>query len=244
MSTITRLFATTILTALLLQGCATTLVNKSPEVLYKEGEAQFKKENYEDAIASWKKVKESYLSPELSTRAELGIANAYFLKKDYIEAAAAYEDFRKLHPKHLQAPFALHRQGMSYYNQIGGIDTDQTPVKNALSTFDSYLKLYPDGEQLSEIKAKILDCRDKELQHEIYVGRFYLKTDAYKAAIVRFEDALKSFPDQARRDEVLYYLGRAFLENGEKVKAREILERLHREFPTSAFIPDANKAMK
>ena len=242
MTTAAKLFATIITTAALLQGCSTPQVNKPNDVLFKEGEEFYQKGNYQDAIAQWKKVKESYQAPELTTRAELGIANAYFLNKDYIESATAYEDFRKLHPNHVQASFALFRQGMSYYNQINRIDTDQTPVKNAVSIFDSYLKLYPSGEQLGEARDKIRDCRDKQLQYEIYVGRFYLKTDAYKAAIGRFEEALKSFPDQARRDEVLYYLGKAYLENGQKSTGREFIERLSIEYPASPFIPDANKA--
>lgn len=243
MTTTTKILAAIILTAGLLQGCATPQLNKPTDVLYKEGEQFYQNGNYEDAIAQWKKVKESYQSPELTTRAELGIADSYFLNKDYIESAAAYEDFRKLHPNHPKAAFALYRQGLSYYNQINRIDTDQTPVKNSLAIFDTYLKLYPEGENLVEVREKIRDCRDKQLQYEIYVGRFYLKTDAYKAAIGRFEEALKSFPDQARRDEVLFNLGRAYLENGEKSKGREFFGRLSREFPASPFISDANKAM-
>lgn len=243
MKTAVQLIAFLALASALLQGCATPQINKQADLLYKEGEQFFQDGKFEDAIAQWKKVKESYQSPELTTKAELNIADAYFLNKDYIEAAAAYEDFRKLHPKHPQADFALYRQGMSYFNQIHSIDTDQTPVKNAQTTFDSYLKLYPAGSQLAEVQEKLRECRDKQLQYELYVGRFYLKTGAYKAAIARFEESLKMFPDAARRDEVLYFLGRACLEDGQKAKGREVFGQLAREFPGSAYIAAANKAM-
>src|SRR5690348_13011873 len=116
MKIIFRTIFVVILAAILLQGCATPQVNKSPDDMFKDGEEFFQKGNFEDAIAQWKKVKESYLSPELTARAEIGIADAYFLNKEYIEAAAAYEDFRKLHPSHERAGYALFRQGMSYYN--------------------------------------------------------------------------------------------------------------------------------
>ena len=236
--------ASVLLAALLLQGCSTTQsANKSSETLYKEGEQLFQKGSYEDAIAQWKKVKESYQSQELTTQAELNIADAYFLNEDYIEAAAAYEDFRKLHPSHPQAGFALFRQGMSYFKQIHSTDTDQTPVKNALTIFESYTKLYPAGEQLNEVQEKIRECRDKQLQYELYVGRFYLKTKALKSAIGRFEEALKTYSDLARRDEILFYLGKAYLEDGQKSKGREIFGQLSRDFPGSAYIPAANKAM-
>jgi len=238
-----KLIGALILVSAFLQGCSTPQVNKSADALYKEGEQFYKDGKYEDAIAQWKKVRETYQSPDLSTKAELNIADAYFLNNDYIEAAAGYEDFRKLHPKHPQADFALYRQGLSYFNQIHSIDTDQTPVKNAQTTFDSYLKLYPDGAQLKDVQEKHRECRDKQLQYELYVGRFYLKTDAYKAAIARFEESLKMFADSARRDEVLYYLGRAYLKDGQKAKGREVFEQLARDFPGSAYIADAKKAL-
>jgi len=243
MKIISRAISVAILAAALLQGCATPQVNKSPDDLFKDGEEYFRNGNYEDAIAQWKRVKESYHSPVLSARAEIGIADAYFLHKDYIEAAAAYEDFRKLHPAHEQADYALYRQGMSYYNQIDRIDTDQTPVKNARAMFESYAKLYPAGKYSTEVSEKIQECRDKQLQYEIYVGRFYLRNDNYPAAIARFEEALKSFADLPRRDELLYYLGRAYLEGKQKAKGREVFDRLFREFPGSPYINDANKAM-
>jgi outer membrane protein assembly factor BamD len=211
--------------------------------MFKEGERLFQKGSYEDAIAQWKKVKESYQSPELSARAEINIADAYFLNKDYIEAAAAYEDFRKLHPNHPRAAYALYRQGMSHFNQIHGIDTDQTPVKNALITLESYARSYPAGEHLAEVKEKIGECRDKQLQYEIYVGRFYLKTGNYLAAIGRFEEALRVFPQLSRRDEVLFYLGIAYQKAGQQPKAVEVFERLVKEFPASQFAGDAAKAI-
>ncbi len=232
------------ISAALLEGCAATAkIHGPPDVVFKEGERSFQKGNYEDAIAQWKAVKESYQSPELSARAEIGIADAYFLNKDFIEAAAAYEDYRKLYPSHERAGYALYRQAMSYYKQIHGIDTDQTPVKNALITFESYLRLYPAGQYLPEVTEKIGACRDKQLQYEIYVGRFYLKTGKYPAAIGRFEEALKAFPGQPRRDEVLYYLGRAYQQAGQPSKAHEAFEQLVKEFPASQFAGDAHAAI-
>jgi outer membrane protein assembly factor BamD len=238
-----RAISVAVLSAALLQGCAAPQLNKPTETLYKDGEESFRKKWYEDAIAQWKKVKESFPSPELSAKVEIGIADAYFLNKDYIEAATAYEDFRKLHPSHERAAYALYRQGMSYYNEIHGIDTDQTPVKNTLSTFESYLKQYPAGENAADVVEKIRECRDKQLQYEIYVGTFYLRTDKYPAAIGRFEQALKTFSGSARQDELLYNLGRAYRKDGQKSKGNEVFERLVREFPTSRYVEDAKKMM-
>lgn len=243
MKNIIRAAVVICLSAALFQGCATPQLVKPPEEMYRDGENDFRKGRYEDAITQWKKVKESYHSPELSARAEIGIADAYFLNDEYIEAAAEYENFRKLHPLHERAGYALYRQGLSYYKQINRIDTDQTPVKNALAIFESYVKLYPGGEFVAEVAEKIRDCRDKQLQYEIYVGKFYMKTDKYPAAIARFEEALKRFADLPRRDELLYRLGLAYREGGQQSKGREQVDRLLREFPESLYANDAKKLM-
>jgi len=230
------------LTAVALQGCATAPENKPPEELYQEGEQSFQQSKYNEAVTSWKKVKESYKSAELTIKAEIGIADAQYLDQNYIEAAASYEDFRKLHPKHALADYALYRQGLSYFKQINRIETDQTPVRNARAMFESYAKSYPAGAYIKDAQQKISDCRSNQLQYEIYVGHFYLKMEKYPAAIARFEEALKNFPGLLHTDELLYYLGTAYGGSGQKEKCRETFDRLAREFPGSSYLAEVRKS--
>lgn len=230
-------------TMLVLQGCAEVRLNKPPEELLKDGEISFQKGKYADAVAQWRRVKESFPPPELSAKVEINIADAYFLNKEYIEAAAEYENFRKLHPNHELAGYALYGQGLSNFTQVKGIDTDQTPIKNALSLFEAYTRLYPNGASILEVQEKIRTCRDKQLQYELYVGTFYLRTGHYPAAIARLEEALKGFGDLPRSDETLFYLGNAYVESGQKPKGQEVYARLLKEYASSAYAPEAKKAM-
>lgn len=228
----------------LMSGCASTPKgDPTAEELYAKGEAAFTKSRYQEAIEHWKKVKEQFPEPALMAKAEIGIANAYFLNHDYIEAGAAYEDFRKLHPTHELAQFALYRQALSSYNLITGIDTDQTPTKNALTLFETFIKQHPKSEYVARVQEKIADCRGKLAQYEIYVGKFYYRTDAYTAAIGRLEGALATFPDYTGHDETLLYLGKAALEAKQKEKAQAALTRLVREYPSSPYLGDARKLL-
>ncbi|CAH2032387.1 outer membrane protein assembly factor BamD [Trichlorobacter ammonificans] len=233
-----------VLLSLLFSGCAgTPKPEKTAEQLYAEGEAAFGRSSYERSIELWKQVRESFPGPELASKAEIGIANAYFLNGDYIEAAAAYEDFRKLHPTHELAQFALYRQALASYNLITGIDTDQTPTKNALALFESFVRQYPKSEYVAKVQEKIADCRGKLAQYEIYVGRFYYRTDNYKAAAARFELVLVNFPDYTGHDETLLYLGKSYRELKERERMRTILSRLVREYPASPHLGEARKLL-
>lgn len=225
-------------------GCSSTSnIKKAPETYFKNGQNFYAKGKYEDAIAEWKKVKESYSSPLLTTVVELMIADAQFKNKAYIEAAAEYENFRKLHPNNEKAPYALYRLGLCHYNQITGIDTDQTPLKNALSAFETYIKEYPGSEFIGQVREKLESCKTKESQHEIYIGRFYLRTDQYASAIDRLKVAIEKFPTSPANDEALLYLGQAYIYSGDKAKGKDALGRLVKEYKASKFVEKARKIL-
>ena len=237
---------TVLLCLLGLAACATTEktpAGRSPEASLKEADDLVARGRYDDAIAQWKKVKDSYRSPELTAMAELKIADAYFAKESWIEAAAAYEDFRKLHPQSEKAPYALYRMALSHYNQIEKIDTDQAPVKNAATTLEAFLRNYPQSEYAKDAEFKLAVCRVKMAQYELYVGRFYYRTDKYISAIGRFEGLLKKYPGYLVDDEALYYLGASYLKIGELVKGRDALNRLIKEYPASTFAGKARKLL-
>jgi outer membrane protein assembly factor BamD len=228
----------------LLAACSSVPLENRPSVLYKEGEAFYASRRYDDAIAQWKRVREAYASPELSTNSELKIADAYFESERYIEATAAYDEFRKLHPTHEKSAYALYRMGLASYNQITGIDTDQTPQKNAVIYFEEFLRKYPASEYAADVRDKLETTMQQQLQHEQYVARFYYRTEKYDAAIKRLEEALVTYPKSPLHDETWYLLGAARLRNGNQEKAKEAFNRLSTDFPGSKYIMEASKLLE
>jgi outer membrane protein assembly factor BamD len=218
-------------------------VTKSAQSYFQDGETAYAGGHYDDAITQWKKVRESYSSPELTTQADLKIADAHFQNKAYIEAAAAYEDFRKLHPTNEKSAYALYRLCLSHYLQVTGIDTDQTPVKNAVITMESFLSRYPGSEYAPEVKQKLADCRVKQLEYENYVGNFYTRIGKYPSAIKRLSEALVKFPGSPNLDQTLFYLGKAYVKSGDKAQAKTTFQRLATEFPSSPLNKDASKLL-
>ena len=150
----------------LLSACASIPIETQPAAIYKEGEGLHEAKRYDDAIAQYKKVRDAYASTELSSSAELRIADAYYDSERYIEAAADYAQFRKLHPTHPQAPYALYRIGLCNFNQITGIDRDQTPQKNAAIFFEEFLSKYPKSEHAKDAAEKLETVRMQQLQYE------------------------------------------------------------------------------
>ncbi len=229
---------------LLFSACASIPIETQPAAVFQEGEEFYGAKKYDDAIAQYKKVRDAYASTELSSSAELRIADSYFESERFIEASSSYEEFRKLHPTHQKAPYALYRTGLSNFNQITGTDRDQTPQKNTVVYFEQFLKLYPKSEYMPDVTDKLEAVKLQQLQYEHYVADFYYRTEKYAAAIKRLEDALIAFPKSPMHDMTWYLIGAAQLKAGESEKARIAFNRLSTDFPDSRMILDASKLLE
>ncbi|MDX2494741.1 MAG: outer membrane protein assembly factor BamD [Desulfuromusa sp.] len=235
-----------VLICLFLAACGGSKVKpeNSAEKYFQEGERYFESNLYDDAIASWEKVRDTFYSPELSMLAELKIAEAYYISKRYDEAAIAFQDFLKQHPNDFRAATILYRMGLSYYQQILSPDRDQTNTENALHSFKELIRQFPNDPQTQEAGYLAQRCRTRLAEHEVYVGRFYLKRKQYQPAISRLEGLLESFPDYYYRDEAYYFLGKAYFETAQPDKAKHIFNQLIEEFPGSDYFDDAQKMLK
>ena len=238
-------FLSILLLTLVLAACGGQKVvpRHSAEKYFQEGEKFFESNLYEDAIASWEKVRDTYYSPELNMLAELKIAEAYYHSERYEEAATAYSDYLKQHPSDSRIDDVLYRLGLSHYQQILTADRDQTSTKNAMNVFTELLRRFPDYQQAEEVGYLIQRCKNRLAEHEVYVGRYYLKKDHFQAAINRLEKALQDFPNYYYRDEAYYYLGQAFLATEQKEKAKDIFNQLFEQFPGSEYLIEAQKIL-
>ncbi len=240
-----RKYLLPVLLCLLLAACGGTKINQqnSAEKYFQDGERHFESGRYEDAISSWEKVRDTFYSPELSMLAELKIAETYYVSERYVEAATAFADFMKQHPNDFRAATVLYRLGLSYYKQILSADRDQTNTENALQTFEELLRRFPNDPQAQETGYLVQRCKTRLAEHEVYVGRYYLKMKQYHPAIKRLEAVLENYPEYYYRDEVYFYLGKAYLMTQQQDKAKQIFKQLFEQFPGSDYIEDAQELL-
>lgn len=233
-----------ILSLFLFSACSPTTVvppAKSAGVYFQEGEDFYEKGLYQDAIASWEKVRDSYYSPELNTLAELKIAEAHYLAEEYIEAAVAYEAFLQNHPDHSRVADVLYQLGLSYTFQMLAPDQDQSATAYALNAFQTLKERFPEDRRKEEVQIYIDRCLNQLAASELNIGNYYLRTKSYAASINRVEGLLKKYPNYYERDKAYFIIGQAYLLNGEKEKAVEAFNTLFNDHVGSEYILDAQR---
>jgi outer membrane protein assembly factor BamD len=94
------------------------------------------------------------------------------------------------------------------------------------------------------VRERVKACRGSLARSEFVVAAFYQKSrKAYRAAIPRFENILKNYPDFEQTDETLLRLGQCLALSGRSAEATPVLARLLDEFPESPFVKDARLLM-
>jgi len=222
------------------QGKALKTIEGDPEPLYKQGLVLFNKRNYFEAQKKFEQLKASFPdSPPYSLWAELKIADCHFFKKEYVEAIAAYEEFRKIHPTHEEIPYVQYQIGMGYFNQVLTPDRDQTFTQKALSSFEYLMANYPASFLTEKAREKIGVLKKRLADHEFYVGDFYYKQGRYQAAASRFRDLLDQYPKVPDEDHTLFLIGKSYIELGQGEKAKEAFTRIAIEYPRSSYYKEA-----
>ncbi|WP_246556164.1 outer membrane protein assembly factor BamD [Desulfonema magnum] len=197
-----------IISLFIFSGCALFEVKKekSAEELASEGMAYFAKEKYRGAIESFEKLKDWYPFSKFAILAELKIADAHYHLKEYEEAVFAYEAFEALHPRNEAIPYVIYQIGHCYFQQLEGIDRDQTTTQKAMDIFSRLLRQFPKDVYAKKAEKPIRKCKKNLAEHEFYVGRFYYKNKNYKAALKRFETVLSVYPDVGIQQDARRYV--------------------------------------
>jgi outer membrane protein assembly factor BamD len=220
-------------------------VEGSPEGLYKEGLALFNKRDYSEALEKFQEITSTFPdSPPYTVWAELKVADCHFFLQKYVEAIAAYEEFRKIHPAHEEIPYVQYQIGMAYYEQTVSSDRDQTPTRKALSNFEYLVANYPPSLFTEKAREKIVVCRERLADHELYVGNYYYKRKQYMGAAQRFETFLDEFPDVPDQDKALFLLGKCYVELGQAENASYALNKIVTEYPNSSYTRESKAILE
>lgn len=245
-----------LLTLLILTaGCAgslepdvATLSSNSAQVIWEAGEKAVQHKNWATARKYFRRIIDGFPQSELVPSARLAMADAYYAEggtANRILAASAYREFLTFYPSHPKADYAQFRVAESYFAQKNPPDRDQTPTHQALAEYQRLLDVYPNSAFVEQARQRIKTCRQTLARHDFDVGYFYQRTRrAYRAAINRYKDLLKNYPDYESMDEVLYRLGEALSLAHRPAEALPELSRLLEDFPHTSRAGDARKLLE
>ena len=225
----------------LLAGCSTADMrtgDRTSREWYDQGRQLMEKKRYGTAVEAFQEAATLYRDAALDADIQISLAEALYLDEKYEDAIGAYGEFLRLHPRNRRSDLAQFQIGMSYFRQMRGPDRSQEATLSALEAFEKVVRNYPRSELVPQAREKIVLCRRRLADHELYVGRFYLRTKAYAAALPRFDRVYHQYRDLGYGDEALYFLGLCYQKMDEQARAREVWNLLIRDYPHSRYLDE------
>ncbi|MHC1727869.1 MAG: outer membrane protein assembly factor BamD [Syntrophobacteraceae bacterium] len=175
-------------------GGKSSTIDKTAEQLAVDGTLKLQKKDYDGAAEDFKKLKEHYPYSKYAILAELKLGDAYFHDKKYNEAAIAYEEFVRLHPRNEVVPYVLYQVGMSHFLTFSAVDRDPEETSIAMQSFEKVVQNFPKSEYAARAEKQILECKKRVIAHMFRVARHYYINNEYHAAKTRLDLMIQKYP--------------------------------------------------
>lgn len=217
----------------------------SAERIYQMGAEKMRDKDYVKAIGYFQKLESRFPHGKYATQAQLETAYAHYKKQDPVLAVAAAERFIKLHPNHPNVDYAYYLKGLSIFNERGILekvtkqqvsDRDPRALRDAFMTFKDLVTRYPKSRYAKDAAQRMVYLANSLSDHELHVARYYMKRQAYLAAVNRTKYVIENYPQSPGVEEALVIQISAYDLLGVDDLKNDTLRVLQKNYPNSALL--------
>jgi outer membrane protein assembly factor BamD len=204
---------------------------------YETAMSAFRSRDWEEARALFDDVKRRFQYSAFARLAELRIADIAFEQERYIDAISGYREFTQEHRSDVDVEYARYRTTKAMYLDLDDTillppleERDQATTLEANKELRNFLREYPKSRYHEDVAAMQQDVLGRLARHELYVARFYLRTDVPEAAIARCDYALERYPKSGLDAEALVLKGETLLRMKKRDEARTVFQTVLRDY--------------
>jgi outer membrane protein assembly factor BamD len=214
--------------------------------LYEQASEKLRKGRYDEARLTYNVIISTYPDSEYLSLSKLAIADSFYLEggsNNLEQAVAQYRDFVQYFPTHQKVCDVYLKMAESYMRQAGAYNRDMTKANQAYYQLKAAQQKCAKSALIEQIDENIEKLEQVRGLHELDVAKTYWRRQAYKSVEMRLKEAVK-YEKFTYRDEVLYFLGVALVEQELPEEATPYFTELAREIPNSEFTPEAKKFLE
>lgn len=184
----------------------------SAQRIYEKGAEKMVDKDYAKAIGYFRKLESRYPHGVYATQAQLEMAYAHYKKQEPVLAVAAADRFIKLHPNHPNVDYAYYLKGLAIFSDRGIVekltkqkisDRDPRALRDSFMTFKDLVTRYPKSRYAKDATLRMIYLSNSLSEHELHVARYYMKRQAYLAAVNRTKYVLENYPNSPGIEEAL-----------------------------------------
>jgi len=224
-----RLLSTLIL-SLFLIACSDDGVKSDPYAnwtaleFYDEATMALEAGEFEEAIKNLENLEARFPFSPYARQAQLDVAYAYYKFEEPESAIAAADRFIRINPRDKNVAYAWYLKGLADYNRgtsfMDGYFPrdislhDNKSMLEALRSFSTLVDRYPDSRYAMDSYQHMVFLRNKLAEAELHAARYYIKREAWLAAVKRSQYVLRTYPTTPASREALNIMVHSYKQLG------------------------------
>ena len=174
--------------------------------IYNEGLDAMNKREFFFAAQKFSEAEKILPLVEHSAKALLMSSYCYYAINFYEEAISSLENFLKKYPADQNIEYASYLVALSNYEQILDEKKDLDPLLKTKKIIEEYIQKYPDTDYTLDLKFKLGLIQNQLAAKEIYVAKYYIKTQKWIPAINRLKVVVNDYEETIFIEEALHRL--------------------------------------
>ena len=218
----------------------------SAEELYQRGNEAINASNWGRAIGAYKALQTRYPFGRYTEQSMVDLSYAYFKAGEPDNALSMLDRFIRTYPTHPNVDYAYYLKGLVNYEQNIGFlermmparvrDRDQSMARDSFLDFSELIRRFPDSRYVPDARQRMIFLRNNLAAYEIGVAQYYIRREAYIAAVNRARYALETYPNTPQIPEALIVLVKAYTELNLPELADSSMEVLALNYPDNYYV--------
>lgn len=222
-----RLTLSALLALAVLTGCSSSdeiVPDVPPAELYSDAQLSLQSGNWINAIEKLEALDSRYPFGPYSEQVQLDLIYAYYKNDDLALGQATIDRFTRLNPTHEKADWVLYMRGLTMMAQdrnfmhdlfnVERSDRDPEPARAAFRDFKKLLERYPNSLYAADAQKRLFALKNRLANYELAAADFYLRREAWIAAINRSQNIQRTYPDTEAARQSLDIMLQAYEELG------------------------------
>jgi outer membrane protein assembly factor BamD len=216
------------------------------EQMYSEAKASMDGRNYDRAARYYQRLASRFPYGPYSEQAQLELAYVLHKQAKTEEATSAVNRFIRTYPTHRHIDYAYYLKALINFDRSSGLilrlarqdmsARDLGAPTQSLNDFADVVRRYPNSRYAPDARQRMIYLRNLLARHELNVGLYYLRRDAFVAAANRGKYILQTYPQSEYDGDAVALMASAYTELGQEQLAADARKVLELNYPDHDYL--------
>jgi outer membrane protein assembly factor BamD len=218
------------------------------EAMYEEGKSAMDANNFERSSRFYQRLVARFPYGAYSEQAQLELAYVLYKQGKQEEATSAINRFIRTYPTHRHIDYAYYLKALINFDRNGSLvlrlmrqdmaTRDLSGPTVSMNDFADVIRRYPNSRYAPDSRQRMIFLRNLLARHELNVGFYYLRHDAYVAAANRGKYILNAYPQSQYEGDAVALMERSYRALGQELLATDARRVLELNYPNHESLTD------